>query len=233
MAVDKIPPQIQLLHEMHRIACLEQVLFLTSGFVQKSQCVLKTCLCIWFANWCVDLCVTVFLSLFVFVFVCLWMNVFCWPPAQRSRKDSLLLVLPIPVLAQSCKMSNILHEKLMKPAFSPQLNIIRFWALLTTDTSAKFVTFRNFVPGHFLSRQVWNMTAGVSCSAWNGDQATRQVLPCPWLYSALDTRLLNVYGYPSRALKLYQLGLQHLNFSPVCGRALHENRPSWQEVNIC
>ena len=74
MAVDKIPPQIQLLHEMHRIACLEQVLFLTSGFVQKSQCVLKTCLCIWFANWCVDLCVTVFcLCLYLSLSVFEWM----------------------------------------------------------------------------------------------------------------------------------------------------------------
>ena len=161
------------------------------------------------------------------------MNVFCWPAAQRSRKDSLLLVLPIPVLAQSCKMSNILHEKLMKPAFP--LNCIlsdfgHFWPRIHLQNLWHFATLS---PGHFLSRQVWNMTAGVSCSAWNGDQATRQVLPCPWLHSALDTRLLNVYGYPSRAHKLYQLGLQHLNFSPVCGRALHENRPSWQEVNIC
>ena len=35
--------------------------------------------------------------------------------------------------------------------------------------------------------QVWNMTAGGSCPAWNGDHQGPQLLPCPWPSWTLDS----------------------------------------------
>ena len=120
----------------------------------------------------------------------------------RSRKESLLLVLPVLVLAQSCKISNILHGKSTEIS---QLTIICLWPLWNRNTSAKSMTFCNSVktPGHFLAGkcEIWRQACHV---------LHETVLSLPLLVLGctghLPVKLLEL----PHALKLCQPGLQHL-----------------------
>ena len=78
-------------------------------------------------------------------------------------------------------------------------------------------------------KQVWNMTAGVSCSAWNGAQPPP---PCPWLHWTLD---LNLQNCPTRSNCGSLVVFICWTFELCLAGALHANRPScqtWQEVKF-